>query len=76
MHDADVRDVELFVRLPAQAFEFAESHRRVGFIDEVECAPPFRPPRIVKTDIIGRSDRCVYQSEPGLLDPILGHARE
>jgi hypothetical protein len=36
MHDADVRDLESFVRLRAEPAHLAERHRRVRFVDEIE----------------------------------------
>src|SRR2546429_41644 len=38
MNDADVGDVESLVSLPAQSFHLAQSHRLVGFVNEIECA--------------------------------------
>ncbi len=43
MHDADVRDVELFVNVRAQFFHLAQSHRFVSFVHEIKCAPPLGP---------------------------------
>ena len=43
MHDAEVGDVEFFVCLCTQFFHFAQSHRRISFVNQVERAAAFGP---------------------------------
>src|SRR2546428_13448554 len=43
MNDADVGDVESLVSLFAEALHLAQSHRLVGFVNEIERAAAFRP---------------------------------
>src|SRR5438094_10560779 len=43
MDDADMCDVESLVSLFAESFHLAQSHRFVGFVNELECEAALRP---------------------------------
>src|SRR5438874_3490730 len=43
VHYPDMRNIETFVNLPAQALELAKGHRRIRLIDQVKRVSPLRP---------------------------------
>src|SRR6516162_7230856 len=43
MNYADVRNIEPLARLASQTPHFAQGHRRVGFVNQVERSPSLRP---------------------------------
>ena len=47
MHNADVRDLEIFMRLLAEPFHFSQRHFRISFINQVKSLPVAGPfPRV------------------------------
>src|SRR6266699_1271743 len=55
MHDSQVRNLELLVRLLTQTPHLAERHWRVGFVNQIKRAPPARPFARIAVERHGRA---------------------